>query len=126
VDSRYFDSFCSKIMNADLNAEIKIAPYDFEPKDSGRKIGINLFQGSDLKQKLGYYFSKEHPHGKPQPENFGTLNSKGMLDDEDYKIFKIKERKFYKAMIEKLNESLGVRKQPQTEDSAPGENDLPF
>lgn len=86
VESKYFDSFASKIGNVDLSKEIKIAPYSFSPKDGGsKKTGINIFQDG---KKLDYFFSKENPKGKPQPTS-------DKLDDKAWKIYKIQERDFY-------------------------------
>lgn len=112
VESKYFDSFCAKIGSADLGAEITIAPYSFQPKDKDNKMtGINLFQNGE---KLGYYFTESDPKGKPFP------NEK--LDEDDWKVFKLQERKFYCEFIGKLK--LGE----ETKDSPVHNNDsdLPF
>lgn len=86
VESKYFDSFCSKIGNADLKQKIELAPYSFIPKEGDKKrIGINIYQNSE---KLGYFFSKGDSKGKPFPENEN-------LSEEDWRIYKIQERKFY-------------------------------
>lgn len=86
VESKYFDSFAAKIGNAKHGEEITIAPYSFQPKDSETKrTGINLYQGGT---KLEYYFSEANPRGKPFPAS-------AKLDEDDWKMFKLQERKFY-------------------------------
>lgn len=90
VDSKFFDSFCSKIGNADLHKMLELRPYSFEDKGTGKKImGMNIFQDN---KKIDYFFSKESPKGKPFPD-------KKNLDEEDWKVFKIQERKFYCEFI---------------------------
>lgn len=86
VDSKFFDQFASKIGNANLEETIEITPYSFTPKgEAKKKSGLNLYQGGN---KLGYFFSKENPMGKPFPPE-------EQMDEEEYRVFKIKERKFY-------------------------------
>jgi hypothetical protein len=113
VESKYFDSFAAKIGSADLTKEVELAPYSFEPKDgSGKKTGLNIFQSGT---KLGYFFSKDDPKGKPQP-------SAEKLDDKMWKIYKIQERDFYCKYI------LGMTK-PTTSSQpvkAGGASDLPW
>lgn len=92
VESKFFDSFCAKIKSANLNASLTLIPYSFTDKEGKKLSGMNIYQDGE---KLPYFYSKEDPKGKPMPE--------GELDDDEWKIFKIKERKFYTAMIASLN-----------------------
>ena|SRR3990167_458709 len=110
VDSKFFDSFCSKIGSANLHSNIELAPYSFESKEGNRVMGMNLYQNG---QKLGYYFSVEDPKGKP----FNTER----LDDEDWKVFKIQERKFYCEYISNIKGS-----EPQESTPSKSGDDLPF
>lgn len=114
VESKYFDSFCSKIGNANISQSLELAPYSFEPKEGGAKrVGMNIFQGGN---KLEYFFSKENPKGKPFPES-------EKLDEESWKIYKLQERKFYCQFIE----SLTIKKEEPKASSQPEESDdLPF
>lgn len=115
VESKYFDSFCSKIGNADLNKLIELAPYSFEPKDGGNKrIGMNIYQDG---QKLDYFFSKENPKGKPFPAS-------DKLDEDDWKMYKLQERKFYCEFIDKLK--LSNVELPDNADNRAQDDDLPF
>lgn len=120
VESKYFDSFCSKIGNAKQGEEITIAPYSFQPKDRDNKMtGINLYQNG---VKLEYYFSKENPKGKPFP-------AQDKLDEDDWKMFKLQERKFYCEFLStlqlagKIQEKSKVENQPLENEP---ESDLPF
>jgi hypothetical protein len=118
LDSKYFDHFCLKIKNADLTKEIKLSPYSFEDKKTGKKVvGMNLFQGTNLDKKIDYYFTKEQTHGKPMP----TEN----MDDEDYKVYKIQERKFFSKMIEAIKiEAPQIQETISKQESE--SDDLPF
>jgi len=124
VESKYFDHFCSKIGSANLNKEIIVKPYSFVPKDKPNKIsGLNLYQKEketdSEPKKLGYYFSPENPEGKPFPPE-------ERMDEDEYKMFKIKERKFYCEYIlgmTKLKPAAADVK--STLEPAP-DDDLPF
>lgn len=111
VDSKFFDSFCSKIGNADLHKMLELRPYSFEDKGTGKKImGMNIFQDN---KKIDYFFSKESPKGKPFPD-------KENLDEEDWKVFKIQERKFYCEFISNLKNN------KVQEQNFPADSDMPF
>lgn len=123
VESKYFDSFAAKIGNVNLSEEVTIAPYSFQPKDADTKrTGINLYQNGN---KVDYYFSEDAPKGKPFP-------TKEKLDDDEWKIFKLQERKFYCEFISKLTAEAPVKSEPksytQEIESAPApyNDDLPF
>lgn len=94
VESKYFDAFCSKIGNADLSKDVKIVPFSFE-SDGKKFIGLNIYQDGS---KLEYFYSKEDPKGKPYPAS-------DKLDEADWKIFKLQERKFFCEMIENLSKA---------------------
>ena len=112
VDSKYFDSFCAKIGNADLSKMIELAPYSFIPKNETRKkMGMNLYQEGN---KLGYFFSKEDPKGKPFPGD-------STLSEDDWKIYKLQERKFYCEFIEKIMGHAPQKASPEQQ-----VDDLPF
>lgn len=91
VESKYFDSFCSKIGSADLTRNIKIVPFSFE-KEGKKYTGVNIWQQGE---KLPYYFTAENPKGKP-------FSGAEKLDESDWKIFKLNERKFFCNFIESL------------------------
>lgn len=94
VDSKYFDTFCYKINNVDLSKDVKITPYSFEPSDgSGKKTGMNLYQDGN---KIDHYYTKEDPKDKPVPPMY--VNGQ-RVDDDEWKIFKLSERKWLMNMI---------------------------
>lgn len=95
VDSKFFDTFCAKIGNADLHQMVDLRPYSFENKEGKKIMGMNIYQND---KKLDYFFSKEDPKGKPFPEG-------DRLDEEDFKVYKIQERKFYCEYISSLKYS---------------------
>lgn len=117
VESRYFDGFCNKIQSADLSKEIELAPYSFLPSNSeNKKVGMNIYQGG---KKLDYFFTKENQKGKPFPKD-------EKLDDDEYKIFKIQERKFFCNLIEELNTKLPISSKEKVESPNNSNDDLPF
>lgn len=107
VESKYFDSFCSKIGNADLTKPVKIVPYAFIPSGESKvKSGINIYQpgnpkaldakgGVDPKGKLPYFFTKENPNGRPQPE-------REVMEEEEWKAYFLTVSMFNQKYIEKL------------------------
>lgn len=118
VESRYFDGFCNKIQSADLSKQIELAPYSFLPSNSeNKKVGMNIYQDG---KKLEYFYSKEDQKGKPFPDS-------EKLEDDEYKIFKIRERKFFCALIEELNAKLPLyaNKEVNTQQEN-SSDDLPF
>lgn len=93
TESKYFDSFCSKIGTVGVGKKINVRPYSFTAKDDGKKkTGISITVNGT---KVDYYFTKENPRGKPM---FGETK----LSDVEYKIFKLKEREFFCKYIQSL------------------------
>lgn len=109
VESKFFDHFCAKIGNVNIEQPVTIAPYSFIPKgEAQKKSGLNFYQkglpeshyakkkdGTPDIGKVGYYFTDEEPKGKPQPAS-------AKLDEDEWKIFKMQERKFYCEFIAKV------------------------
>lgn len=85
VESKYFDSFCSKIGSVNLSESLELAPYSFEGKDGKKHTGLNIYQNGN---KMAYFFSNDDPKGKP-------MVGEERLDDVNYKIFKLQERDFF-------------------------------
>ncbi len=114
VESKYFDHFCAKIGNVDRNHLIIIAPYSFVPKGEAQKrTGLNFFQHGN---KVEYYFTEVQPKGKPMPN--------GKLDEDDWKIYKMQERKFYCEYITGLDAPKEVNRDNSKPE--PQGDDLPF
>lgn len=94
VESKFFDHFCAKIGNVDRTQLVTIAPYSFVPKgEAQKKSGLNFYQNG---VKVEYYFTEKDAKGKPMPA--------AKLDEDEWKIFKMQERKFYCEYITKLGE----------------------
>lgn len=133
VDSKYFDTFCDRILNVNLNAEVVLIPYSFEGDQGGKISGMNIYQGGREKEhKVLPFYTREDPKDKPKPE--GEVGPDGRLLKDDWEIYKKRERKFFKELITKLNEGFlpsSKRVVPEkgmaanTGFSDP-ENDLPF
>ena len=98
MESKYFDNFCYKINAVNLNQDVKMIPYSFDPGDSkGKKTGINFYQGD---VKVMHYYSVEDPKGKPFPEGKELSESK-------WKIYKLQERDWLADMIEAKGKAMG-------------------
>lgn len=128
VESKFFDHFCAKIGNVDRTQLVTIAPYSFIPKGEAQKrSGLNFFQGGLTEihyqrkpngerdgNKIAYYFTDKNTQGKPMPAS-------AKLDEDEWKIFKMQERKFYCEYITKLGEPKEVDSSKLKDNS-----DLPF
>lgn len=132
AESKYGDSLASKVPNIKINVWTKLQPYDFEDKtkinpNTGKpqkQTGISIVQNE---VKVASAYTKENPNGLPQME--------GKLDEEEYKIFKIQQRKFFRNMVEKTaldRETKAIKKDnshtnvPNASDINPDNLDLPF
>lgn len=117
VESKYSDSFCSKVGSADLSSTIELVPYSFQPADSKTKrTGLNLYQNG---VKLDYFFTKENPKNKPVP------HGGGLLSEEDYKIFKLQERKFFCEYISGMDK-IPAKKEDVVSSQISSGDSLPF
>jgi hypothetical protein len=107
MESKYFDNFCYKINSVNLEQEVKLVPYSFEPSDGkGKKTGINFYQ-NDV--KLMHYYTTEDPKGKPFPEGKELSESK-------WKIYKLQERDWLADMIEAKGKAMsGAQNTPQVD-----------
>lgn len=102
VESKFFDHFCAKIGNVDRTQLVTIAPYSFVPKgEAQKKSGLNFYQNGT---KVEYFFTEKDTKGKPMPAS-------AKLDEDEWKIFKMQERKFYCEYISKLDEPKEVNRE---------------
>jgi hypothetical protein len=97
-DSNYGDSLAVRLPNLKAGQIYTFTPFDFEDKtkknnkgEPAKIIGISIKQGED---KIQPYYTKEDPKDRPQGEE-------GM-DADDYKVYKIKLRKFYRGLVDKF------------------------
>lgn len=114
VESKFFDHFCAKIGNVDRSQLVTIAPYSFVPRgEAQKKSGLNFYQNG---VKVEYYFTDKDTKGKPMPAS-------AKLDEDEWKIFKMQERKFYCEYISKLDEPTtsqqNSKPEPQDDDGLP-------
>lgn len=128
ADSKYGDSLASKAPNIQMGVWTTLQPYDFEDKTKinpntnkpQKQTGISIVQ-NDV--KIASAYTKENPNGLPQME--------GKLDEEEYKIFKIKQRKFFRGVIESLaldreTKAIINENKPKIEPLDDGLDSLPF
>ena len=100
-DSNYGDSFIVKLPNLKLNQIYTFTPYDFEDKERKKKDGSPA-RNTGVSIKLGEEkilpaFTKDNPNGRPQGQE-------GM-DKDDYKVYQIQLRKFYRGVVSKFLEA---------------------
>ena len=117
VESKFFDHFCAKIGNVDRSQLVTIAPYSFVPKgEAQKKSGLNFYQNG---VKVEYYFTEKNTQGKPMPAS-------AKLDEDEWKIFKMQERKFYCEYIMKLSEPTVSQPSSKPEPAPQDSDGLPF
>ena len=103
VDSKYGDSFATKLPNLQLGKMYVVKPYNFEDKvkrnkkgEPVKQIGITFFLDGDKDKKVLPAFTKENPGNKPLPDSEN-------MDEDDYKAYMIKLRKFYRSLVDQFN-----------------------
>lgn len=47
VDSRYATDFMKRLPTLDLSKEVRLSPYDFEPKQGPRQVGLSVYHKDD-------------------------------------------------------------------------------
>lgn len=60
---RYWRAFMLRLPNIDLSSTLTFLPYDFEPREGGRRIGLNIEQNG---AKVLPKWTKENPGELPQ------------------------------------------------------------
>jgi hypothetical protein len=97
-DSNYGDSFIVRLPNLKLNQFYTFTPFDFEDKTKKNRkgepmkiIGISIKQGDD---KIQPFYTREEPKDRPVGEE--------NMDADDYKVYQIKLRKFYRGLVDKF------------------------
>jgi hypothetical protein len=131
-ESKYGDNLACKIGNLKKGEIYNIRPYDFEDREQKnsagkplRQTGLSISRGQE---KIQLYITKDNPQGRPA--------STGKLDEEDYKVFMIQVRKFYRSLFDnwgKKDSFAGYEQKKeapkQVSKQAPSfddESDLPF
>lgn len=115
ADSRYGDSFAAKLMNLTKNGLYTMFPYDYQA-DGKKNIGIAIYEGPEVVKGQGIkpFNSREVPNGMPVP--------KRQLEDDEYKAYKIAQRKFFREQVASWGATTSVSNTNQTKE----DDDLPF
>jgi len=97
VQSNFADDIMKKLPNIDFTKEVVFKPYSFEDKETKKmRKGVTIIQGIE---KINNYFidakKKKATNGFPEPEK-----SKKEMDNDDWKIYFMKSKKFLQKFIE--------------------------
>lgn len=124
ADSKYGDNLAKKIPNIKKGVYSTLSPYDFEDKERktqmgkpSRNTGLTVIQNNE---KVAAFYTKENQGKHPQNE--------GNMDEEEYKIFMIKVRKFYRGVVEEFSKRKEVSTvaNPNPVPDNKDASDLPF
>lgn len=97
-DSAYGRSFMYKLPNLKLENEVKIVPYSFVDKETGKtRLGLTIY---DPLEKVPNYYTKDEPNGMPQLKKV-KFKGKDTWDNTDQIAF-LKERfaEFFSSLSE--------------------------
>jgi hypothetical protein len=129
----FFNDFFSKLPNTDLKRTVKLVPYAFNDKNTGKlKKGLVIWQGE---AKIDNYFTSynetkkifEYSNGFPQPEK--------SMDKEEWKIYFIRVTKFLRKYTQekiipnleyKFTEQVADEIEKQYDADLITDGDLPF
>lgn len=115
VESRYGDSFAAKLPNLEQDGLYTLFPYEYQA-DGKKNIGIAIYEGPEVVKGQGIkpYNTKDTPNGMPVP--------KRQLEDDEYKAYKIAQRKFFRDQVG----SWGAKPVDTSNVKQAEEDDLPF
>ena len=104
-DSSYGRSFLFKLPNCDFSKSIKLTPYQFTDKQTGKDVtGLNLQQDG---KKIDNFYTKDNPNGLPQLKKV-KFNGKEQWDKTD-------QIEFLKSKYDVF--CAGIKNLPTVEDS---------
>src|SRR4029079_14286095 len=116
--SGHYSSFANKLKNINLNQDIYLEPYAFDDKekkkpdgDPKRIVGMTVKQGNE---KIPNFYTKDNPI----PD---IVFPKGG-DEEDVKMYYMKEEKFYRSVIERYAGQFATEKEVESEMKKPPVN----
>lgn len=106
-DSRFSSDFLKKLPNIDLTKEVRLMPYDFEPKQGPRQVGLAVHQQDaegKFKQKVEDFFTEKIEDG----DKTRYLNKHGYPEatDKDKKDWPFYFKKVNKFLIEYTEENI--------------------
>ena len=100
VGSNFASGLLKKLPNVDLNVEVKVKPYAFTDKETGKaKKGITVYQGDDGENKVDSFFFD----GKKTTNGFPELPAKKEYSEwtsDDWKVYFIGVTKFLRQYTE--------------------------
>lgn len=105
-DSRFTADFLKKLPNIDLTKDIRLKPYDFEPKEGPRKVGLAVDHRDavtgEFKEKVRDFFleAKQDSKGKWTFKNLHGLPEATAEDKSDWPFYFKKVNKFLKKYAE--------------------------
>ncbi len=102
-DSRFTGDFLTKLPNIDTDKPVRLAPFDFEPEQGARKVGISITQGEEA-NKITNFFVKLVLDGTNR--NFVNLHGYPEATDEDRSDWKFYYQKVNKFLIKYAKENV--------------------
>jgi|ERR1035437_5403623 hypothetical protein len=114
TSSNYGEDMMKKLLNIDLERNVKIVPYSFTDDKKKMKKGITVYQSDGKKsEKVKNYFyddiAKKNIHGYPEPKKL-----KKPLSKDQWKLYFGECREF---LVEKITEHFKIEvKEATTED----------
>lgn len=108
VSSRFTADFLKKLPNIDLDAEVRIAPYDFEPEQGPRRVGLTITQpdsNDSFNVKVENFFLQETLEADGH-KTYKNLHGFPEATDEDKKDWPFYFKKCEKFLIKYAEENI--------------------
>lgn len=116
TNSRYFSDFAKKIMSADLDQEVFIAPFDFETDEGKRMTGVSVIQNG-IKLKNFYWDEEAKKPIKMFPVPEGDTRT---YNSDDWRVYFIQVKRFLLSQLSTLTFSNKTpEEQPEPIDDIP-------
>lgn len=97
-NNRFTDSFLKVLPNIDLTKEVRLMPYDFQPKTGSRRVGLSVYhrdENDEFKVKVKDFFTETtEKDGQFEFKNLHGLPEATAEDKEDWTFFYEKQSKF--------------------------------
>jgi len=98
LNSRYTSDFLKKLPNVNLSQEVRLSPYDFEPDEGPRRVGLGMTQmdeDGNFTHKIGDFFVKvEEKDGQNVYTNLHGFPEATDEDKSDWPFYFKKVEKF--------------------------------
>lgn len=121
TNSRYTSDFLKKLPAVNLDEEVRLMPYDFEPKEGPRQVGISICQldptsGEYTFKVYDYFVKVEEVNGEKKYTNLHGFPEPTEEDKEDWPFYFTKVNKFLiKYAQEHVLPKFGARQKPQND-----------